>query len=75
MPNASDGEPTGVADTMAHRINNFLSRIVACAEGAIDAADNPERVRALMEILIECAENPPDIYRQGGRCPGETETG
>lgn len=47
-------------DGLPHRLNNILSRIIACAEGAIDAADDPAQVRALMELIIECAESAPE---------------
>lgn len=46
-----------------HRLNNLFARIVACAEGAIDAADEPNRVRALMEELIGCIERRHDSPR------------
>jgi len=53
-----DARQDGLAgDSPHHRLNNALSRIIACAEGAIDAADNPSEVRTLMELIITCAES------------------
>lgn len=48
----------GASDEMRHRLNNLLARIVALAECALDSADEPGRVRALMEDLIGIIERP-----------------
>jgi hypothetical protein len=48
----------GASDDLRHRLNNLFARIIACAEGAMDAAEEPRQVRAMMEELIGCIERP-----------------
>ncbi len=55
----------GASDDLRHRLNNLFARIVAYAESAMDAADEPDQVRGLMEDLIGCVERPGDGTAHG----------